>query len=538
MTVTGQPRLLVVDDEEAICEGCRRILSRQGFAVDKTSDPREGLSRATADDYAAILLDIKMPGMTGLDFLAALRSKRQDIPVILMTGFPSVPTAVSAIDLGAAGYVTKPFTPEEITQAVHRFATQGRTAMSETERAAGASSCVTQPAPSSPIRFWHENWLRQEPNTEYRCGSVLAGLLADDIETVRLPKIGEVVYQGLPMASLTTRGGQAYTICSPLTGVVETVNSQLAEHAEWLVTDPCGAGWIAEICATRDEEELQGCLTRGMLVLSTNADVAEDYMQRLSRVGCQPRAYIGHGAGRGWDEMASRLATHHDDVVLMDAASLGADGPKMAAHINVLAPSAKIIVVASPESPWEAAYRAKRIFYYVVEPFENQEIVEVLNSAFAMLAPRRGRDNRSATVERIAQINITNRQGDDVTLVATPGMLFRNAGLGAEIRGLIYDRLYPIQTIPGKASVAPRDVLNLAHKCDRVVVLESKEMGRLAGSLVRDQGTELAALGGDAAACVTTLTIQPPGDDPCVDTLDSRLIVQLARHIIDVMASA
>ena len=246
--------------------------------------------------------------------------------------------------------------------------------------------------------------------------------------------------------------------------------------------------------------------------------------------------YIGLGAGRGWEEMAGRLATEHNDVVLMDAASLGEEGPKMAAQINVWAPSTKIVVVASPACPWEAAYRAKRIFYYVVEPFDDQEIVEVMNSAFAMPVVRRGRSSRSAAKERIAEIHITNREGDDVTLLAAPGMLFRNGGLGAEIRGLIYDRLYPIQTIPGKASIAPRDVLNMAHKCDRVVVLESKDLGCLPGTLVRDKGTELAALGGDDAANITTLTIQPPGDDPCVDALDSRILAQLARHIVAVIA--
>ena len=68
MDVAAQPRLLVVDDEEAICEGCRRILTRQGFAVEKTSDPVEGLDRATNTDYAAILLDIKMPAHDGIGF--------------------------------------------------------------------------------------------------------------------------------------------------------------------------------------------------------------------------------------------------------------------------------------------------------------------------------------------------------------------------------------------------------------------------------------------------------------------------------------
>jgi hypothetical protein len=60
----------------------------------------------------------------------------------------------------------------------------------------------------------------------------------------------------------------------------------------------------------------------------------------------------------------------------------------------------------------------------------------------------------------------------------------------------------------------------------------------LAGSLVRDKGAEMATLSGDDAAKVTTLTIQPPGDDTCVDTLDSRTIAQLAKHVIEIMATA
>lgn len=536
MTVAEQPRLLVVDDEEAICEGCRRILTRQGYAVDKTSDPRDGLSRAAASNYAAILLDIKMPEMTGLDFLEQLRRTRQDIPVILMTGFPSVPTAVSAISLGAAGYVTKPFTPEEITQAVHRFALQGRTALSEAVSGGDESVSLTQPAPGTPVRFWNEAWLRETPQSAYRCGGLLAGLQPNQIESVRLPKIGEVVYQGLPMASVTTRSGQVHVVPAPLTGVVETVHSQLTDRLDVLVSDPCGEGWLAEVCPTRDESEINDCQVHNVLVLSANVEAAEPQMTRLQLCGCDVRAYMGRGTGRSWEEVAARLASEHNDLVWMDAASLGEEGPKMAAQINVVAPATKIVVVASAACPWESAYRAARIFYYAVEPLENPEVVEIVNSAFAMPVVRRGRDNRAATVERIAQIQITNRQGEDVILLAAPGMLYRNAGLGAEIRGLIYDRLYPVQTIPGKASVAPRDVLNLAHKCDRVVVLESKDVGRLPGAMVRDKQAELASLGGDDAARVTTLTIQPPGDDPCVDTLDSRLIVQLARHIVELMA--
>lgn len=117
-------RLLVVDDEEVVCRACRRVFSPQGFLVETSSDAREGLSLATERDYSAILLDIKMPVMDGMQFLAELRKTRPDLPVILITGYPSIPNAASAMRLGVADYVTKPFTPEEITQAVQRLLRQ------------------------------------------------------------------------------------------------------------------------------------------------------------------------------------------------------------------------------------------------------------------------------------------------------------------------------------------------------------------------------------------------------------------------------
>ena len=125
--MSAEPTLLVVDDEEAICEGCRRIFSRQGFDVRKCSNASQGLDLAKQTDYSAILLDIKMPEMDGLHFLEALRKEKPEVPVVLMTGYPSIPNAASAIRLGASDYVTKPFTPEEISQAVHRLLHHGRT---------------------------------------------------------------------------------------------------------------------------------------------------------------------------------------------------------------------------------------------------------------------------------------------------------------------------------------------------------------------------------------------------------------------------
>ncbi len=118
--MADQPTLLVVDDDVEICRACGRIFSRQGFRVEECSDAREGLNFATEHDYSVILLDIRMPEMDGIQFVEELRKKKRDTPVILMTGYPSVPSAMSAVRLGASDYITKPFTPEQIARSVHR----------------------------------------------------------------------------------------------------------------------------------------------------------------------------------------------------------------------------------------------------------------------------------------------------------------------------------------------------------------------------------------------------------------------------------
>ena len=119
--MSRDPRLLVVDDEAVICQACRRVFSRQGFQVEQCTDASEGLNRAAEGDYAAILLDLKMPEMDGIQFLEELRKKKPDVPVMIMTAYPSIPNAAAAVRLGASDYVTKPFTPEQITQSLRRM---------------------------------------------------------------------------------------------------------------------------------------------------------------------------------------------------------------------------------------------------------------------------------------------------------------------------------------------------------------------------------------------------------------------------------
>ena len=174
--MSNEPKLLVVDDEEVICEGCRRIFTRQGFEVEKCSDACQGLRLASEHDYSAILLDIKMPEMDGIAFLEALRKEKPTVPVVLMTGYPSVSNAASAMRLGASDYVTKPFTPEEISQAVHRLLHSER----PTEQTAPAEATSST---AEGLRYWHDAWYQAAADGAVRTGAVLRATRGQDGRT-------------------------------------------------------------------------------------------------------------------------------------------------------------------------------------------------------------------------------------------------------------------------------------------------------------------------------------------------------------------
>ncbi len=272
-------RLLVVDDEEVICEGCRRIFSRQGFEVEKCSDACQGLDMAKQNDYSAILLDIKMPTMDGIAFLEALRKQKADVPVVLMTGYPSIPNAASAIRLGASDYVTKPFTPEEITQAVHRLLHH--------DSAPAARKPVAEPAGTAePFRFWRSAWFQLGDQRATRVGAVLTDPTTATIESVRLPRIGEVIYQGLPLAAVAVADKPQQLIPAPLSGVVVAVNETLKQDPSLLLTDPCSKGWIACISATRVEDEAANCVSRRVTLYNPDAITAQAQAAKLTGLGC------------------------------------------------------------------------------------------------------------------------------------------------------------------------------------------------------------------------------------------------------------
>ncbi len=116
---TGR-RVLVVDDEPVVASSMRRALNRRGFRVDEAFSGNDALNRILNQMYDLVLLDMRMPDSSGLELLPTIKKHRPKLPVVMVTGYASIDTAVEAIQRGASDYMAKPFTPDELYATANR----------------------------------------------------------------------------------------------------------------------------------------------------------------------------------------------------------------------------------------------------------------------------------------------------------------------------------------------------------------------------------------------------------------------------------
>lgn len=112
--------ILVVDDERDIRDGSERILARQGYQVTKATNGEEALQRVEETPFAIVLLDLKMPGMDGLEVLRRIRESHPETLIIVITGYATIETAIEAMKRGAYDFMPKPFKPDQLRIVVDR----------------------------------------------------------------------------------------------------------------------------------------------------------------------------------------------------------------------------------------------------------------------------------------------------------------------------------------------------------------------------------------------------------------------------------
>jgi len=113
----GKKKALVIDDEKIVLDSVKKILEEK-YDVEMTLSGRQGLEWAVQRHYDVVLTDIRIPDIGGMLVLRDIKRAKPAVPVIIITGYASVNTAVQAMKLGASDYLEKPFTPDDLIKAV------------------------------------------------------------------------------------------------------------------------------------------------------------------------------------------------------------------------------------------------------------------------------------------------------------------------------------------------------------------------------------------------------------------------------------
>jgi DNA-binding NtrC family response regulator len=113
-------KILVVDDEEIVLESCRAVLEEAGFEAVLVPSADKALQAMNHEDFALLLVDVKMPGHDGMYLMEEVKKQWSEKPVIVMSGYYTIDTINEAVRMGAATFIAKPFEPEELIATIQQ----------------------------------------------------------------------------------------------------------------------------------------------------------------------------------------------------------------------------------------------------------------------------------------------------------------------------------------------------------------------------------------------------------------------------------
>lgn len=290
-------RILAVDDEPVVLDAFRRILVLEGYSVDTVETGPEALGLVQRNAYDFVFTDLKMPDMSGVEVVKAVKHLRPDIDVVVITGYASIDTAVETLQQGACEYVQKPFTAEELAEFARKLLIKREARLEALRqpvvRVVHPDLAEVVPAgeycvPGGAFLAPGHTWARIEP-----AGQVVVGL--DDfarkalgpVTAVEGPAVDRTVRRGESL--FTVRQGEASLhFAAPLTGRVLKVNEALRRDPGALARSPYDRGWVCELQPLALEAELPH-LRIGKPVV----DWYQDEITRLRREAAAPKLPSG-----------------------------------------------------------------------------------------------------------------------------------------------------------------------------------------------------------------------------------------------------
>lgn len=245
----------MIDDEQVVLDASARLLSAEGYEVVTALTAEDGLTAMESGSPDLAVVDLKLPGMSGLEFLDRALVSSASLRIILTTGISSADQAVAALSHGAFDFLPKPFTYEELMSPVLRACRD----IEHSKRPREEQIVSDDP---ELLFLGRQAWARPRRSGEIRLGaSYVFQRNAGEVLEVVPPKINSELRQGGPLARIRTDDERWHTVLAAVGGRVADINHALVSNPGLINGDPWSGGWIAEVRTSELHHDLHNLVT-------------------------------------------------------------------------------------------------------------------------------------------------------------------------------------------------------------------------------------------------------------------------------------
>ncbi|MEW5794778.1 MAG: response regulator [Candidatus Zixiibacteriota bacterium] len=251
--------ILTIDDEQIVLDSVQKHLKRENYELLFALSARDALAKLDKQSVDIVLTDLMMPEIDGLEFLELIKKRSPQTPVIMITGYATISSALQATNLGAFDYIAKPFTKAELLSVVNRAAQLVRAAQSR------PGDLESQNHPDNPpiagksgehvIGEYGWNCLQDDGTVVLGVGKNFLDAIGK-IQNIFLPSRGDELRQGSVYLRIFSADLRSHVVLSPLSGTVADVNERVTSESE---TGPrlSSEDWLVRLKPSKFELEVR-----------------------------------------------------------------------------------------------------------------------------------------------------------------------------------------------------------------------------------------------------------------------------------------
>jgi DNA-binding response OmpR family regulator len=380
-------KVLVMDDERVVCSSCRRVLEGEGFDVSVVTNGLDGIEKMSQDNFDAVIVDLKMPGIGGMDVLRIIKRNKPDSRVLIITAYASVPSAVEAMQLGAADYLPKPFTPQELTWKIGQL--------------------------FEPVKRRSEPLLQETQVS---------------LPGTTTPEVEDLAEGVLSKARILLAGSDT---------------GEMAALRECLSSEP----WQVRTIEERDD-----------VIETVRAGQADVLITGI-------------------------------DILGMKAYNLIPEVKKLQSDIPI------IVACADPSLELARKIRESGIFFYLMEPFDPEEVRAAVRGAVRKVARLRGQvEAPPGKSTFVRSVRTVAKNGRKVDFVAIGELVDENSSLYREIMGELKRRTVPMRLELARKPISAKHLPRYLEQDDRVIIVGAFEANGGFGEIVTYSAEEFERL--------------------------------------------